>query len=484
VVARVHALLPPDWDWSGAAAAPPPAAAATGGAPAGGGGGAASEEAREAGDLQRAYYALLLALALNQLAPALLQARPRVLQQAAGPGRAGPSRAGRGSNPPTPALPPEPPTPAWCLLPQRCDARARPAGARRHAGRGAGGPAARRSRPRGPGRTAHVPAGAAPAAGGHRRRVAAARRLPAVRRPRAPARPALLFAARMLLLAACVRPCWAWSRQGASRRAQAASGVRAGRAVRCRSAGPLAARPGMQALLRRCWAQMARSKRVPTAVPWAGRGTAPVTPAPRAAQISAGARGGRRVRGGAGDGPPGRARRGGRRAAGRGGRAAGGVRGPLRRRAGALPAPEPAARAAAAAGPAGVRLAGPAASRAGARCGAGTALLPAPARLVEAHSSGSRPAHACQLCEQTGTCLGLGAGPRPTPPRTRPRQEALLQDVGARDARALRASLRALVLASPGAPPNSRARSSAVAAARQARAVTPSASADSGGMVS
>jgi len=78
----------------------------------------------------------------------------------------------------------------------------------------------------------------------------------------------------------------------------------------------------------------------------------------------------------------------------------------------------------------------------------------------------------------------LGAGPRPTPPRTRPRQEALLQDVGARDARALRASLRALVLASPGAPPNSRARSSAVAAARQARAVTPSASADSGGMVS
>jgi len=83
VVARVHALLPPDWDWSGAAAAPPPAAAAAGGAPAGGGGGAASEEAREAGDLQRAYYALLLALALNQLAPALLQARPRAASRSA-----------------------------------------------------------------------------------------------------------------------------------------------------------------------------------------------------------------------------------------------------------------------------------------------------------------------------------------------------------------------------------------------------------------
>ncbi len=57
VVARVHALLPPNWDWSGAAAAPPTAAAADGPPAAAT---AASEEAREAGDLQRAYYALLL----------------------------------------------------------------------------------------------------------------------------------------------------------------------------------------------------------------------------------------------------------------------------------------------------------------------------------------------------------------------------------------------------------------------------------------
>ncbi|KAK9827309.1 hypothetical protein WJX81_002974 [Elliptochloris bilobata] len=70
VVARVHALLPADWDWSGAAAAPPSAVAGVPPAAAP----AASEEAREAGDMQRAYYALLLSLATNQLAPALLQA--------------------------------------------------------------------------------------------------------------------------------------------------------------------------------------------------------------------------------------------------------------------------------------------------------------------------------------------------------------------------------------------------------------------------
>ncbi len=63
-------------------------------------------------------------------------------------------------------------------------------------------------------------------------------------------------------------------------------------------------------------------------------------------------------------------------------------------------------------------------------------------------------------------------------------QEALLRDVEARDARALKASLKAVVLAAPGAPPNSRTRSSAATAARQARTATPSASADSGAMVS
>ena len=63
-------------------------------------------------------------------------------------------------------------------------------------------------------------------------------------------------------------------------------------------------------------------------------------------------------------------------------------------------------------------------------------------------------------------------------------QATLLRDIEARDARALKASLRAVVLAAPGAPPNSRVRSSAVSAGRQAKAATPSASADSGGMVS
>jgi hypothetical protein len=52
----VHALLPGDWDWSGAAGRP--------GAP---------EEARERAELQRSYYALLAALAANGLLLASLQ---------------------------------------------------------------------------------------------------------------------------------------------------------------------------------------------------------------------------------------------------------------------------------------------------------------------------------------------------------------------------------------------------------------------------
>ena len=57
MVARVHALLPPAWDWAG-----------VGGRP------GASEEDRERAELQRAYYAFLNALAQNGLLPAL-QAR-------------------------------------------------------------------------------------------------------------------------------------------------------------------------------------------------------------------------------------------------------------------------------------------------------------------------------------------------------------------------------------------------------------------------
>ncbi|KIY98490.1 hypothetical protein MNEG_9470 [Monoraphidium neglectum] len=113
VAARVAALLGPDWDWSGRQASPPsaapaPAQAAGGGAAAaaaaagaqraaagqqqqqqeqGGGGGGGSgaevvatlEEAREKGELQRAYYSFLHGLAHHGLAAALLQAPASVL---------------------------------------------------------------------------------------------------------------------------------------------------------------------------------------------------------------------------------------------------------------------------------------------------------------------------------------------------------------------------------------------------------------------
>lgn len=57
VVARVHVLLPPAWDWAGVGGRP--------GAP---------EEDRELAELQRCYYAFLNALAQNGLLQAL-QAR-------------------------------------------------------------------------------------------------------------------------------------------------------------------------------------------------------------------------------------------------------------------------------------------------------------------------------------------------------------------------------------------------------------------------
>lgn len=58
VVARVHALLPASWDWSGTD-----------------GKLGSSEEARERVELQRSYYGFLNALAQNQLLQAL-QVRP------------------------------------------------------------------------------------------------------------------------------------------------------------------------------------------------------------------------------------------------------------------------------------------------------------------------------------------------------------------------------------------------------------------------
>ena len=80
-VARVHALLPADWDWSGAKATPaalatPTAAAAAAAAAAGGRPAAAgsAEDIRERAELQRAYYAFAHALVHNGLAPVLLRA--------------------------------------------------------------------------------------------------------------------------------------------------------------------------------------------------------------------------------------------------------------------------------------------------------------------------------------------------------------------------------------------------------------------------
>lgn len=54
MVARVHALLPPSYDWSG-----------TDGKP------GASEDKREQAEVQRAYYGFLSALAHNQLLQSL-----------------------------------------------------------------------------------------------------------------------------------------------------------------------------------------------------------------------------------------------------------------------------------------------------------------------------------------------------------------------------------------------------------------------------
>lgn len=65
VVARVHALLPPGWDWSGVGGRP--------GAP---------EEARERAELQRSYYALLAALASSGVLLQSLQVAAMLLSLA------------------------------------------------------------------------------------------------------------------------------------------------------------------------------------------------------------------------------------------------------------------------------------------------------------------------------------------------------------------------------------------------------------------
>lgn len=76
-VARVHALLPADWDWSGARCTP--AALSTPTAtdrPAAAG---STEDLRERAELQRAYYAFAHALVHNGLAGVLLGAPPGTL---------------------------------------------------------------------------------------------------------------------------------------------------------------------------------------------------------------------------------------------------------------------------------------------------------------------------------------------------------------------------------------------------------------------
>jgi hypothetical protein len=83
-MARVHSLLPADWDWSGAKATPAalstPTAAATAAAAAGGGGGdsrpaggGSTEDLRERAELQRAYYAFAHSLVHNGLVGVLLR---------------------------------------------------------------------------------------------------------------------------------------------------------------------------------------------------------------------------------------------------------------------------------------------------------------------------------------------------------------------------------------------------------------------------
>lgn len=90
-IARVHAVLPADWDWSGAKATPaalatPTAAAAAaasgdGGKPAAAG---SNEDLRERAELQKAYYAFAHALVHNKLAAVLLRAPPGTLDAVLG----------------------------------------------------------------------------------------------------------------------------------------------------------------------------------------------------------------------------------------------------------------------------------------------------------------------------------------------------------------------------------------------------------------
>ena len=90
-IARVHSLLPADWDWSGAKATPAalatPTAAAAGAAADGGSRPAAAGsnvDLRERAELQRAYYAFMHALVHNKLSPVLLRAPPGTLDAALG----------------------------------------------------------------------------------------------------------------------------------------------------------------------------------------------------------------------------------------------------------------------------------------------------------------------------------------------------------------------------------------------------------------
>lgn len=90
-IARVHSLLPSDWDWSGAKATPAalatPTAAGAAAAADGGGKPAAAgsnEDLRERAELQRAYYAFAHALVHNKLSPVLLHAPPGTLDAALG----------------------------------------------------------------------------------------------------------------------------------------------------------------------------------------------------------------------------------------------------------------------------------------------------------------------------------------------------------------------------------------------------------------
>jgi len=90
LAAQVHCLLGPDWDWSGRLASPAALTQVSAGSSSGGSSvqqqpeqrlqvAVTLEDAREKGELQRAYYSLLHAIAHNNLTQVLMRSNAQVL---------------------------------------------------------------------------------------------------------------------------------------------------------------------------------------------------------------------------------------------------------------------------------------------------------------------------------------------------------------------------------------------------------------------